>query len=327
VWEGAAAEAAQERAFADLVKVRGLADVLHESAAIARRGADTLYSAKQSVLDAVKEASAAGCMVNDNLSVTPRRSGVAAQAEAQVYAAQIQERAVQLAVHDKEIATKIAGATAPLHAVTFVESPSTSPRYGVGMAGFGTPPPEDPAPPWQPPPPPYPQGQPVGPGLPPEGVRPPVDGPLTTGPASKPSIASQGGQSLWDRNGGEWRYDSRYDINHYPHWDYNPHARKFDEWKNVGIDGLPTHTGAAAPPRSGTVGPPPPAAAPPPPVRPAPPPPPAPVPPPAAKAPTPRFGGGVGGGPPIGPHVIPPPHAHQHWAGETPEDEWADPNH
>lgn len=34
VWEGAAAEAAQESAFADLVKVRGLADVLHESAAI-----------------------------------------------------------------------------------------------------------------------------------------------------------------------------------------------------------------------------------------------------------------------------------------------------
>ena len=52
-WEGIAAEAAQERAFTDLVKVRGLADVLHESAAIARRGTDTLYSAKQSVLDAV----------------------------------------------------------------------------------------------------------------------------------------------------------------------------------------------------------------------------------------------------------------------------------
>src|ERR1700730_11996205 len=59
-WEGAAAEAAQERTFADLVKVRGLADVLHESAAIARRGAETLDSAKRSVLDAVQDASAAG---------------------------------------------------------------------------------------------------------------------------------------------------------------------------------------------------------------------------------------------------------------------------
>src|ERR1700743_3071330 len=73
VWEGVAAEAAQERAFADLVKVRGLADVLHESSAIARRGAETLYSAKRSVLDAVEEASTAGYVVGEDLSVTPRR--------------------------------------------------------------------------------------------------------------------------------------------------------------------------------------------------------------------------------------------------------------
>jgi hypothetical protein len=97
VREGVAAEAAQERAFADLVKVRGLADVLHESAAIARRGAETLYSVKQSVLDAVKDASSAGYIVGEDLSVTYPRGGVATQAQAQVYAAHIQERAVQLA--------------------------------------------------------------------------------------------------------------------------------------------------------------------------------------------------------------------------------------
>jgi hypothetical protein len=106
VWEGVAAEAAQERAFADLVKVRGLADVLHESAAIARRGAETLNSAKQSVLDAVKDASAAGYMVGEDLSVAPSQGGVVAQAHAQVYAA------------------KITAATAPLNAVTFPEPPS-----------------------------------------------------------------------------------------------------------------------------------------------------------------------------------------------------------
>lgn len=127
VWEGAAAEAAQERAFADLVKVRGLADVLHECAAIARRGAETLSSAKQSVLDAVREANAAGYVVGEDLSVTPSRSGAAAQAQAEVYAAQIQERAVQLAAHDKDIAAKITAATAPLNAVTFPE-PSSAPR-------------------------------------------------------------------------------------------------------------------------------------------------------------------------------------------------------
>ncbi|ORV54932.1 hypothetical protein AWC05_13695 [Mycobacterium florentinum] len=78
VWEGVAAEAAQERAFADLIKVRRLADALHESTAVARRGAETLYSAKQSVLDVAREASAAGYVVGEHLSVTPSRGGAAA---------------------------------------------------------------------------------------------------------------------------------------------------------------------------------------------------------------------------------------------------------
>jgi hypothetical protein len=127
VWEGAAAEAAQERAFADLVKVRGLADVLHESSAIARRGAETLHSAKRSVLDAVEEANAAGYIVGEDLSVTPPRGGLAVQAQAQVYAADIQERAAQLVAHDKTIATRITTASAPLQSVTFAEPQESSP--------------------------------------------------------------------------------------------------------------------------------------------------------------------------------------------------------
>lgn len=126
VWEGVAAEAAQASAFADLVKVRGLADVLHESAAVARRGAETLYAAKQSVLNAVEDASAAGYVVGEDLSVTPSQGGAVAQAQAQVYAARIRERAVQLAAHDREIAAKISAATAPLNAVTFPEPPSAT---------------------------------------------------------------------------------------------------------------------------------------------------------------------------------------------------------
>ncbi|WAJ43694.1 hypothetical protein OK015_21260 [Mycobacterium sp. Aquia_216] len=124
VWEGVAAEAAQERAFADLVKVRGLADVLHESAAIACRGAETLHSAKRSVLDVARDASAAGYVVGEDLSVTPSRGGAAAQAQAQMYAAQIRERAVQLATLDQEVAGRISAATAPLNAVTFPEPPA-----------------------------------------------------------------------------------------------------------------------------------------------------------------------------------------------------------
>ena len=40
MWEGEGAEAAQQRTFADLIKVRGLSDHLYEAAKIARRGAD-----------------------------------------------------------------------------------------------------------------------------------------------------------------------------------------------------------------------------------------------------------------------------------------------
>src|ERR1700754_1484862 len=121
VWEGVAAEVAQERAFADLVEVRGLTDVLHESSAIARRGAETLDAAKRSVLDAVEEASSTGYVVGEDLSVAPPRASVAAAAQAQVYAADIQQRAAQLVAHDEAIAAKIATASAPLSSVTFPE--------------------------------------------------------------------------------------------------------------------------------------------------------------------------------------------------------------
>ena len=94
------AEAAQESAFADLDRVRGLADVLHESSDIARRGAETLDCAKRSVLAAVNEADSAGYMVGEDLSVTPPRGSVAAAAQAQLYAAAIQDRAAQLVAHD-----------------------------------------------------------------------------------------------------------------------------------------------------------------------------------------------------------------------------------
>lgn len=133
VWEGAAAEAAQERAFADLVQVRGLADVLHESSAIARRGAEILDAAKRSVLDAVEEASDAGYVVGEDLSVTPPRAGVTAAAQAQVYAVEIQQRAAQLAAHDAALAAKITVASAPLNGVTFPETRPVARALGAGF--------------------------------------------------------------------------------------------------------------------------------------------------------------------------------------------------
>lgn len=81
-------------------------------------------------------------------------------------------------------------------------------------------------------------------GLPPEGIRPPVSGDLTPGPASRPSEVDKGGQSLWDGRGGEWRYFPG-DRRHNPHWDYNPHDVPNSRWQNIQIGGLPVFKGTS----------------------------------------------------------------------------------
>ncbi|MBP7263999.1 MAG: RHS repeat-associated core domain-containing protein [Spirochaetia bacterium] len=75
-------------------------------------------------------------------------------------------------------------------------------------------------------------------GMPPDGVRPPVAGGVKAGPASRPSEQVKGGQSLWDQNGGEWRYFPE-DNYHNPHWDYNSHASPNSPWINIQIGNLP----------------------------------------------------------------------------------------
>ena len=116
-WEGEAAEAAQQRTFADLVKVRKLSDHLVEAANIARRGADQLDYLKRMAFDAVDEARAAGFTVGEDLSLSDRSltplgpAFAARQAQAQTLAAQIQLRAAALSAADHEIAANITAAT------------------------------------------------------------------------------------------------------------------------------------------------------------------------------------------------------------------------
>jgi len=130
VWEGQAAEAAQERAFTDLVTVRGLSDRLTEAAGIARRGADRLDYLKRDALDAIEQARAAGFTVSENLSVSdnsllPVGPALAArQAQAQSFAADINARATALSLADNEIAANIAAAVAPLAEFRFDEKPA-----------------------------------------------------------------------------------------------------------------------------------------------------------------------------------------------------------
>jgi hypothetical protein len=69
-------------------------------------------------------------------------------------------------------------------------------------------------------------------GLPPRGVEPPVSGPFTRAPASRPSELSKGGESLFDPKGGEWRWAPG-DMRHRPHWDYNPKTAPNSQWQNI----------------------------------------------------------------------------------------------
>jgi len=159
--------------------------------------------------------------VHERVLFPPR---AARQLQAQALAADIRAQAQNLAAVDGQVAIRISAAVGGLSTVRMVDN-NTQKQDG------GEPDPPPPTPPAR--------------GLPPEGLRQPVDGPLTPGPASRPSEQGKGGQSLWDERGGEWRYFPG-DKWHNPHWDYNPHSNS--PWDNIPINGLPPHIGGDAPP-------------------------------------------------------------------------------
>ncbi|NTY63883.1 hypothetical protein [Mycolicibacterium sphagni] len=134
-WRGAAADAAQERAFGDLMKVRGLADTLSGAATIARRGADQLDYLKRQAVEAIEEAREAGFTVGEDLSVTDttKRSGVRVAAMRQI-AATITARAAALSAADKDIAARISSATLELNSRGFSESPENVQAFDVPLA-------------------------------------------------------------------------------------------------------------------------------------------------------------------------------------------------
>ncbi|KMO82874.1 hypothetical protein [Mycolicibacterium chlorophenolicum] len=235
-WVGEGAAAAQDRAQSDHVRVQDAADGLRLAAAVASSAANEMDSSKKQALMAIGEAEAQGFFVGDDLSLSEtQRTGwfpaeaAAREAQAEAFAADIQTKAAALAALDADRAAQITAAVAVLDELVFVDT--DSPSHTVKAVDWKQAPAEDT------------DGvssdgaSPVR-GLPPEGVQPPVPGDVTPGPASRPSEAGKGGQSLWDQNGGEWRYfpGDRY---HNPHWDFNPHDVPNAPWDNIPIGDLP----------------------------------------------------------------------------------------
>jgi len=234
LWQGRGAESAQTRAATDRAKVRAAASDLRNASALARSANHEIDLAKRQVLQAIGEAHAEGFVVSEDLAVTDRFTSstlaerAARLAQAQGLAIEIRTKATALLAVDEKFSVQIAAATKGLADLTFTEAPAQRGRDNTVQAvdfREAPPPPEppDPKPPR---------------GLPPEGVEPPVAGDLTPGPASRPSEAGKGGQSLWDESGGEWRYFPG-DKYHNPHWDFNPHNVPNSPWDNVPIGDQP----------------------------------------------------------------------------------------
>jgi hypothetical protein len=129
-WKGQASAAGQERAYVDMINVRGVAFQLHEAAGIAHRGDEQLQVCKEEVLDAVRDARAAGFEVDEDYSVTDRLHGGSAEIraerlnQAEGHAAFIRHRVAALIATDQEISTQITAATEGIDNLTFHETPS-----------------------------------------------------------------------------------------------------------------------------------------------------------------------------------------------------------
>ncbi|CCK58288.1 hypothetical protein [Mycobacterium canetti] len=128
-WQGAAAAAAREGSYRDVVAVRGAVDQLQQAAGIARRGDEQLRACKAGVLEAVDEARAGGFDVGEDYSVADRsRGGSAAYrsarlATAQGHASFIRHRVGALLATDHQLTAEITAATSGVDDLTFPQEP------------------------------------------------------------------------------------------------------------------------------------------------------------------------------------------------------------
>lgn len=152
-WQGETAETLQTRTDNDRIKVSGLVDQLRQAAAIARTGASDLDAASSRVRYAVEDAQAAGFDVGEDLSVTDRSTGGSAaqravrQSQAETFAGNIGQRAVQLVNLDAQVGQNVTAALGGIRNVSFPEAPIGS---GPLPEDPPQPPPPVPMPPYLP---------------------------------------------------------------------------------------------------------------------------------------------------------------------------------
>jgi hypothetical protein len=133
-WQGEGAEALRTATHADMMTTSAAADQLQAAAKVARGGASDLYAARSRMRYAVEDARTAGFDVGEDFSVTDRSGGgsaaqrAARQAQAQALAGDIRQRAAQLMALDQQVAGRVTAATAGI-GDTFPQNPTpdTSP--------------------------------------------------------------------------------------------------------------------------------------------------------------------------------------------------------
>ena len=123
-WTGRGAEAALQRVAADKLAVLGAVDDLTAAAAAAREAAFQLASARQAVLDAVRDAQAAGLTVDDDFTVSSTGRGTATAAQADALAAALHGKVLALAALDRQVATQITGAASGVQDLDFGLGPA-----------------------------------------------------------------------------------------------------------------------------------------------------------------------------------------------------------
>lgn len=126
LWEGEAAEAAQQMAHSDKMIVIALADQLHSASAIAKAGEREINEARRGVLKIVEAAEEAGYTVGEDFSVTDpnfydRMTAAARQAHAEAIATSLRAAVGTLVASDVRVADELLSSTTGLGSNVFPE--------------------------------------------------------------------------------------------------------------------------------------------------------------------------------------------------------------